>query len=361
MRILFLSNLTSYTYNFRFEILRAMTEAGHEVVVACDNDDDSKQQELCNLGCRMIEVRFNGKGTDPVEELKLFSTYRRIIRETLPDIVFSFTIKMNLYGGLASRMAKVPYVPMITGLGELEKKGKLRAVLLFLHKRVMPHAKAVVFQNQANIDFFRDNGIGCRKAVLAPGSGINLGKFTYREYPSEKDGLKFAFVGRITKAKGVSEYLSMAETEKAKHPDMKFFMAGLCDEEYKDRIAELGSAGVIEYQGMLSDTRDLLGMIHCLVLPTYHPEGLSNVLLEACATGRPAICTDRPGCREVVDDEVNGLYCLPKDAENLASVVERFSAMSEDQHRTMGMKGREKVEASFDRNIVVRTYMEFLR
>lgn len=361
MRILFLSNLTSYTYNFRFEILRSMIESGHEVTVVCDNDDDLKQQELCRLGCRMKEVRFNGKGTNPSEELRLFLTYRRIIRETRPDIVFSFTIKMNLYGGLASRMARVTYVPMITGLGELEKKGKLRAVLLFLHKRVMPYAKAVVFQNQANIDFFRDNGIGCRKTVLVPGSGINLKKFGYCEYPSENGGLKFAFIGRITKAKGVSEYLSMAEIEKEKHPDMKFFLAGVCDEEYKQRIAGLDSSGVVEYLGMLSDTRDLLAEIHCMVLPTFHPEGLSNVLLEACATGRPAICTDRPGCREVVKDGVNGYYCKPKDVDNLVTVVERFSTMSEEQHRNMGILGRKMVEASFDRNIVVETYMEFLR
>ena len=214
MKILVLSNLTSYTYNFRFEILSEFVKSGHEVTIACHNDNQTKQDALESLGCRMIEVPFNGKGTNPKEELKLLLTYRKLVKAERPDIMFSFTIKMNLYGGLAAKRAKVPYVPMITGLGELEKTGKLRSILLFLHKRVMPYAKAVVFQNQANMDFFKENGIACRKAVLVPGSGINLEKFAYCEYPSEAEGLKFAFIGRLTVAKGILEFLEMAEMEK---------------------------------------------------------------------------------------------------------------------------------------------------
>jgi galacturonosyltransferase len=361
VRILVLSNLTSYTYNFRFEILQSFLQAGHDVAVACHNDDEGKQKELLDLGCTMVEVPFNGKGKNPLEEAALLRTYRKLVRTGKPDMVFTFTIKMNLYGGLAAKAFKVPYVPMITGLGELEKTGKLRAVLMALHKMVMPKAKAVVFQNRANMEFFRTNGIKTRRNVLVPGSGINLSKFSYKDYPSENNGLIFAFIGRITHAKGVSEYLSMAEIEKEKHPDYRFLMAGLCDEEYLQRIKDLSEKGVIEYLGMLSDTRGLLQQMHCLVLPTFHPEGLSNVLLEACATGRPAICTDRPGCREVVKDGVTGLYCKPQDVENLTAAVENFSSMTEDRHRAMGQEGRRHVESCFSRGIVVNEYMELLK
>ncbi len=360
MRILFLSNLTSYTYNFRLEILKAMIDAGHQVTVVCDNDDDAKQLELGRIGCRMIEVPFNGKGKNPTEELKLLMTYRGLVKEIRPDIVFTFTIKMNLYGGLAAKHYGIPYVPMITGLGELEKTGKLRAILMFLHKRVMPHAKAVVFQNQANMDFFKENGIAFRKAVLVPGSGINLEKFSYCDYPSEKDGLVFAFIGRLTVAKGIEEYLAMAEIEKKEHPNFRFIIAGLCDAEYKERVEDLKQRGVVEYLGQISDTRPLLKQMHCLVLPTFHPEGLSNVLLEASATGRPAICTSRPGCREVVNDGVNGLYCEARNVDNLVSVVDKFCSMIEERHREMGLEGRRLVEERFDRRIVVDAYMELL-
>ncbi len=361
MKILILSNLTSYTYNFRYEILQMMISQGNQVTIASQNDDDGKQRELERLGCRMVEVAFDGKGTNPRNELKLLMTYRRLVKAERPDIMFSFTIKMNLYGGMAAKHFKVPYVPMITGLGELEKKGKLRAILMAMHKMVMPKAKAVVLQNQANVEFFKDNGIKTRQTVLVPGSGINLQKYSYKDYPSEKDGLKFAFIGRITHAKGISEYLSMAEIEKRRHPEMEFYVAGLCDEEYRQRIEDLNSNGTIKYLGMLSDTRELLSCIHCLVLPTFHPEGLSNVLLEASATGRPAICTDRPGCREVVSDGLNGLYCREKDVDDLVEVVDRFCDMGEENHRKMGMEGRRHVESNFDRALVVKAYMELLK
>ena len=361
MKILVLSNLTSYTFNFRYEILESFIKGGHEVVIACQNDDDGKQKMLEKLGCRMIEVPFNGKGTNPREELKLFLRYRRLVRSERPDMVFTFTIKMNLYGGLAAKRYRVPYVPMITGLGELEKTGKLRNILMVLHKQVMPHAKAVVFQNQANMDFFKENGISCRRKVLVPGSGINLRKFSYVDYPSEKDGLRFAFIGRLTPAKGINEYLLMAEHEKKNHPEYTFFIAGLCDEQYKERVTDLNGKGIVEYLGQLSDTRELLKKVHCLVLPTYHPEGLSNVLLEASATGRPAICTSRPGCREVVQDGVNGLYCEAKNPENLIQKVDEFSSLGSEKHREMGLSGRRVVEEKFDRKIVVDTYMELLK
>ena len=360
MKILILSNLTSYTYNFRYEILQKMVESGHDVVIACHNDDEGKQKGLEALSCRMTEVPFNGKGTDPKEELRLLGTYKRLVREERPDIVFTFTIKMNLYGGLAAKKYKVPYVPMITGLGELEKTGKLRAILMFLHKRVMPSAKAVVFQNQANKDFFEKNGISYKKAVLVPGSGINLKKFGLCDYPSEGKGIRFAFVGRLTVAKGIVEYLDMAEREKKSHPGLSFLIAGVCDEEFKDRVKNLQDRGVVEYLGQLSDTRELLKSIHCLVLPTFHPEGLSNVLLEAAATGRPAICTSRPGCREVVQDGVNGLYCEAKNTDNLVSVVDKFCSMSEEEHKKLGQEGRKIVEQRFDRSIVVNSYMELI-
>lgn len=225
----------------------------------------------------------------------------------------------------------------------------------------MPFAKAVVFQNKANMEFFRDNRIAYRKSVLVPGSGINLIKFPCCDYPSEENELRFAFIGRLTVAKGIQEYLGMAEREKKLHPEYRFLIAGVCDDEYKARIADLQQEGIIEYLGQLPDTRELLRSIHCLVLPTFHPEGLSNVLLEVSATGRPAICTSRPGCREVVQDWVNGLYCEARNVNNLVSVVDKFCSLPAQTHKEMGLKGRKIVEERFDRRIVVDAYMELLR
>ena len=356
MKILLLNNLISYTYNFRKEIIDALVTAGHEVVVVSENDDDGKLREL-EKNCRFISVHFNGTGTNVFEELSLLNTYKHIVKTEKPDFVFTFTIKMNLYGGLACRKYHVPYVPMITGLGELEKKGKLRTILMTLHKMVMPCAEAVIFQNQDNLDFFNKHGIKYRKSIVLPGSGINLDKFQYREYP-EGDVISFAFLGRIIKAKGVEEYFSVAE--ELASDKLVFHAAGLINDEYKERVEDLVKEGNLVYDGVLSDSRDYLASSSCLVLPTFHPEGLSNAILEANAVGRPVICTARTGCKEIVTDGVNGFFCKEKDADNLKSVILKFASLSVFERAEMGRRGREIVESRFDRKIVVNTYLSLL-
>ena len=356
MKILLLNNLISYTYNFRKEIIDALVTAGHEVVIVSENDDSEKLGEL-EKTCRFISVHFNGTGKNVFEELSLLNTYKRIVREEKPDFVFSFTIKMNLYGGLACRKYHVPYVPMITGLGELEKKGKLRAVLMALHKMVMPYAEAVIFQNQDNLDFFDKHGIRYRNSVVLPGSGINLDKFQYREYPAG-DVIDFAFLGRIIKAKGVEEYFTAAE--ELASDKLVFHAAGLINDEYKERVKDLVKRGKLIYDGVLSDSRNYLASSSCLVLPTFHPEGLSNAILEANAIGRPVICTARTGCKEIVTDGVNGFFCKEKDVADLKRVILRFASLSVSERAEMGRRGREIVEGRFDRKIVVRTYLSLL-
>lgn len=354
MRILILSNLVSYTYNFRKEIIDAFLDKGNEIIIACDNDSPEKKAEL-ERGCKLVEVPFNGKGKNIKEELSLVKTYSSLMKKEKPDVVLSFTIKMNLYGGFAAYRNKIPFFPMITGLGELEKPGRLQKMLLLMHKYVMPKAQCIFFQNQTNIDFFKSHGIKVKEALLVPGSGVNLSKFSYKEYPSEDLQIEVAFIGRVTEAKGISEYLDVAEQLSAL---VVFHVAGLCDDMFKPRIEELSRKGAIIYHGSLEDTRSLLEKISCIILPTYHPEGMSNVLLEAGATGRPAICTDRPGCREIVKDGVNGLYCLAKDSDNLRSVLESFLAMDYEKRRQMGMNARSMVEENFDRQIVVDAYLK---
>ncbi len=356
MKILILSNLLSYTYNFRKEIIDAFVEKGHKVFLACDIDDDKKLEDFGD-NVEIIAVPFNGKGKNPVEELRLLNTYKRIIKSTHPDIVFTFTIKMNLYGGLASRKYHIPFSPMITGLGELEKKGKLRAVLLSLHKMVMPYAECVIFQNADNRRFFDDNGIKYKSSIIVPGSGINLEKFKYVEYP-RSDRENFVFLGRLIEAKGIEQYFVAAEVLSS--DKMVFHAAGPVDECYKERLESLVKKGKLIYHGVLSDTRAYLSSSSCLVLPTFHPEGLSNVILEAFAVGRPVIATDRTGCRELVIDDDNGFFCREKDPDNLISVIKRMAFLTRDERERMGRNGRSFVEKYYDRQIVVKAYIDLL-
>lgn len=111
---------------------------------------------------------------------------------------------------------------------------------------------------------------------------------------------------------------------------------------------------------MLSDSRDYLASSSCLVLPTFHPEGLSNAILEANAVGRPVICTARTGCKEIVTDGENGFYCREKDTEDLERVIMKFASLPVAERAEMGRRGREIVEREFDRKIVVDAYLSLL-
>lgn len=352
MKLLVLSNLVSYTYNFRKELIDAFVKRGDDVVVVADNDDVKKSEDL---GCKLIEVPFDGKGTSIKKELILLNTYNHLIKSEKPDAVISFTIKMNLYGGIACRMHKIPFYPMITGLGELEKKGKLQTLLLMMHRYAMPKAKCIFFQNESNKQFFVDRKIKFKSSVVVPGSGINLNKFTYCEYPQENP-LSFAYIGRVYQAKGIEQYLDAAEAFKDR--GYKFYVAGKCDPEYEKWIERLDSNGIIKYVGNLSDTRPLLNMVHCVVVPTYHPEGMNNVLLETGATGRPAICTKRVGCIEIVDENKTGLFCEAKNSEDLQRAIDDFSKLPFSEKKEMGIAARSKIEKCFDRNIVVKAYLD---
>jgi len=219
------------------------------------------------------------------------------------------------------------------------------------------HAQAVFFQNEANEQFFADHGIACRKRIRIPGSGVNLERWKLLDYP-RGDKTHFLFVARIIKEKGIEQYLYAAEEIKKRHPETVFHICGPCDGNYAEILVEKQEAGIIEYHGMVQDTGEFLKAASCLVHPSYYPEGISNVLLEACASGRPIITTDRPGCREVVEDGVNGYRIPCRDSEALVEAIEKFLGLSWDERREMGVQARRKVEREFDREIVIGKYME---
>ena len=211
------------------------------------------------------------------------------------------------------------------------------------------------FQNEENRQFFVDHKIALSAHSMLPGSGVNLERFPYREYPKD-DVIKFAFISRIMKEKGIEQYLEAAQEIKKRHDNVEFHICGFCEDEYDGKLQEMSEAGIVIYHGMIREVSEFMGEMHCIIHPTYYPEGISNVLLEACATGRPIITTDRSGCREVVDDCKNGYMIPQKDAKALIQAIERFLSLSREEKVEMGKNAREKVKIGFDRLIVVRKY-----
>ena len=162
----------------------------------------------------------------------------------------------------------------------------------------------------------------------------------------------------IRKEKGIDEYLATAKVIKQKYPNTEFHVLGGCEGNYQQLLSELNDKGIIIYHGQQSDVRPFIANVHCTIHPTFYPEGMSNVLLESCAAGRAIITTDRAGCREIVDNGVNGFIVKQQDSKDLIEKVEQFIQLSFEDKKQMGLAARRKVEKEFDRNIVVNAYLE---
>src|SRR5699024_6990408 len=165
------------------------------------------------------------------------------------------------------------------------------------------------------------------------------------------------FVSRIMKEKGIDYYLEAAKYIKEKYPNTEFHICGFSEEDYTDILTEYEEKGIIIYHGMVRDVREILRITHCTVHPTYYPEGMSNVLLESAASGRPIITTNRSGCKEIVNNDVTGYLIEPKNLNKLIQTIELFLNLSFPEKKAMGRLGRKKVEKEFNRNIVVESYI----
>lgn len=380
MKVLILANNSVGLYKFRKELLEALLANKHEVFISLPNGDfiDEMQQ----MGCRFIETEISRHGTNPLTDLALTKKYCAIIKSVKPDIVFTYTIKPNVYGGIACQLCKVPYVANVTGLGTaVENGGILQKITLALYRTGLRKAKHVFFQNQANQDFMLRHKVVRVAYSLLPGSGVNLERFAPLPYPDETDGIHFVFISRIMREKGIEQYLEAAKhfkvAEPAEAPDSRhsdprrgeesnavpkitFHICGFCEPEYKGKLDEYIKKGIVIYHGMVRDVREIHKISHCTIHPSFYPEGLSNVLLESCASARPIITTDRSGCREAVDDGVNGFIVKQRDSEDLIKKIEKFLALTHDQKMQMGFAGRAKVEHEFDRKFVVDAYLKEL-
>lgn len=354
--VLVLVNHDITIHYFRSEVMAALVENGYRVLVSCPREE--KTADLEALGCEIVETSIDRKGTNPLKDIKLFLTYVSIIRHIQPDVVLTYTIKPNIYGGLACRYLKVPYMPNITGLGTaVENPGFLQHLTTFLYRPALKRAHRVFFQNTENRAFFEKKRIALGKHALLPGSGVNLTRFTPLPYPS-KETIEFVFISRIMKEKGIDEYLETARVIRSNYPNTKFHICGFYEEMYKETLKELQEDGTIIYLGKVDDVREVIKHTHCTIHPSFYPEGMSNVLLESSACARPIITTDRSGCREIVEEEVTGFVVPVRDTNALIETVERFIQLPHEQKIQMGLAGRKKVEREFDRQIVVDAYMK---
>lgn len=354
MRILILANNDVGLYKFRKEVMEALVK-DNEVYACLPNGDMIPLIE--ELGVKFIQDEFDRHGTNPISEIKHYLQYKKTIKKIRPDIVFTYTVKPNIFGGAACANMKVPYVVNVTGLGTaVENPGLMQKIMIPLYKFGIRKAQKVFFQNAENREFMLSRNMVKGEHDLLPGSGVNLSQYHVAEYPTG-DTVDFLFVARVMKEKGIDQYLEAAEYITKKYPQTRFHICGACEPEYSGNLDELQKKGIVTYHGLVKDMEKMYEMASCTVHPTYYPEGLSNVLLESSACGRPIITTNRSGCCEVVDDGVNGYVVREKDSADLIEKIEKFLAKPVSERRRMGLAGRAKVEKEFDRKIVVKAYL----
>ncbi len=354
-KVLILVNHDVVIYNFRRELVERLLADGYQLFISSPYGE--RIDDLIAMGCEYIETDIQRHGTNPIEDLKLLSVYRKMMKEVKPSVVLTYTIKPNIYGGMAAKALNLPYIANITGLGTaVENNGLMQKITVLLYKVSFQKVHRVFFQNTENKQFFVSSGVAVNKHSLLPGSGVNLDHFSVLKYPSE-DTVEFVFVSRIMKEKGIDQYLEAAKTIRERHPQTRFHVCGFCEENYEEVLDAYEKKGIITYHGMLRDVRNILAKTHCTIHPTYYPEGMSNVLLESAACGRPIITTNRSGCREIVDDGINGYVVEQQNSQDLIDKIEKFLALSYEEKKQMGLAGRTKVEKGFDRQIVVNSYV----
>lgn len=355
-KILVLTNNIGGLHSFRKEVMKAIIDNGYNLYIS-EPDDDERVKYFEGIGCKIIKTDFDRRGMNPLADFKLMLNYRRLIKQLRPIAVLSYTIKPNVYGGIACHLTGTPLIANVTGLGDaIENGGWLQKLTISLYRFGIGKATQVFFQNETNKNFCVNHNIADSSAIVLPGSGVNLEHHRFQEYAP--DGvIKFLFIARLLKDKGTEEYFETARTIKNKYPQTEFQVLGWTEGPYQQQLEELVKDGVIKYLGTTSDIRPYLTNVHCTIMPSYH-EGMSNVNLESAANGRPVITTNVPGCKETVDDGETGYLVETKSADALIAGVERFLALPYNQKVAMGQNARKKVECEFDRQIVIDAYLK---
>lgn len=363
-RVAVFGSLPESLINFRGPMLKAMVAAGHEVHAVSPTCSSELIDALAAIGVRHHAVPLSRTGMNPLRDLSTVIALLPLLRSLRPDHLLAYTIKPVIYGGIAARLAGVPFFAMITGLGYTfaGQGGKARLLgqlARILYRLALAGARRVFFQNADNLAVFRRyNLLGSDdQAVLIAGSGIDLARYAEAPLPAAPH---FLMIARLLRDKGVVEYVEAARQVKARYPQARFRLAGWLDDNpaaiSRGELDGWVQEGVVEYLGLLADVRPALQDCAVYVLPSYH-EGMPRTVLEAMAMGRPVITTDVSGCRETVQDGENGLLVPAADAAALAAAMLRILAQPE-RIPVMGQASRRLAESRFDVDKVNRIILQ---
>ena len=344
--IALVTNNDDDVYCFRKEIIESLIENGYSVLISCPYGEKFKLIE--DIEYIYDDPVIDRRGTSVTADAKLFFHYIYVLKKYRPDVVLTYTVKPNVYCGIASHILKIPVISNVTGFGSvLQKSGMMQRFIMTLFKISFRRSACVMFQNSTNMRLAEESGMVKGGRLLIPGSGVNTDRFPLIKYPDGGDGINggkvvFNYIGRILKEKGVDVYIDAAKKIKKKYPNTEFNMLGFIEPteiHYEKELKELEKDGIIRYLGSQKDVRPFISLSHATIHPSMYGEGMSNVLLESASSGRPVITTDNPGCRETFIDGETGLLFKGGDPNSLYNIIEKFLSMPNEARAEMGANG----------------------
>ncbi|PHR54412.1 MAG: glycosyl transferase family 1 [Robiginitomaculum sp.] len=356
------ANTSWYLYNFRMNTIIALVKQGYKVIAIAPKDEYSNK--LSELGCEFIHIDIDQGGTNPVRDLKTLFYFQCIYRKYNIDVVLNFTPKNNIYSTLAAKFNGTKAINNIAGLGILFINESITSkIARFLYKISQSKASKLFFQNEDDRKLFLDKKITTTvETDRLPGSGVDLSRFVVS--PSSDDGtVRFLLIARMLYDKGISQYVEAARVIKTKHGNnVELCLLGFLDVNNPSAVSKQDmqswvDEGIVNYLGTSDNVEQEIAKVDCMVLPSYYREGVPKSLLEAGAMGKPIVTTDNVGCRETVDDGVNGFLCEPRSSASLIEKLELIINMTHQERLSMGEKSRIKIESEFDERIVINKYL----
>ncbi|CAK2053673.1 galacturonosyltransferase WbtD [Vibrio crassostreae] len=362
-KVFITSNTSWYIYNFRRNTVQALLDEGY--VVGIVSPKDSYSVKLQDMGAKHFHIDIDQGGKNPLNDLITLYGFFQLYKKHHPEVVLNFTPKNNIYSTLAARISGAKSINNIAGLGQIFIEDNLTAKLArFLYKISQPSAFKVFFQNDDDRELFIQNNlvpIGIIDRV--PGSGVDLSRFTVSSSPNDST-VRFLLIARMLYDKGVGHYVEAARELRDKYGDkVEFRLLGFLDVANSSSVskAEMSSwveEGAVTYLGTSDCVEEEIAKVDCMVLPSFYREGVPKSLLEACAMGKPIVTTDNVGCRETVDDGINGYLCQPRSTASLVEQLDKMISLSHDERLIMGTNSRRKVEREFDEKIVIDKYLQ---
>lgn len=365
-KILYVVNVDWFFISHRLCIAEQAIENGWEVIVAAE--DSGRSKEITASGINFIPFPFSRSGTNPFIELQLLIKFRQLYKDSAPDIVHHITLKPVIYGSLAAKFTKIPsVVNAVSGLGYNftgDNQGRVAKIMIKLMKVGFKHKNiGFIFQNKDDYSELRDLGVlnEKNKIFYIKGSGVDLKKFNQTPLPNA-DRLVILFPVRMLWDKGVAELREATRLLKDKYSNrIQFILSGLADNDNKAGVSsnylkDWEDGEYVKWIGYQKDMVAIYNSSNIVVLPSYR-EGMPRTLIEACAIGRPIVTTNAIGCRECVDEGVNGFKVPVKSTIELANAIEKLIVNPELMLK-MGFASRVKAEKEFDQLNVVRKHFE---